>query len=69
MVGLEESYLEVVITISFNIAVQVGFQSPTYVGMESVGEVRVCAVLSANIARSIALELTATAGSANGICP
>lgn len=48
---------------------QVGFQFPTYVGMESVGEVRVCAVLSAvtAIVRSVAVELTATAGSANGI--
>lgn len=48
---------------------QVGFQSLTYVGMESVGEVRVCAVLSAAIVRSVAVELTAIAGSANGIRP
>lgn len=50
---------------------QVGFQFPTYVGMESVGEVRVCAVLSeiTAIVRSVAVELTATAESANGIHP
>ena len=46
--------------------VQVGFQSPSYVGMESVGRVTVCAVINADIDRSVQLELIAVAGSANG---
>lgn len=35
--------------------------------MESIGVMTVCAVLSAEIARSVEVELTAIHGSANGM--
>ena len=50
-------------------AVQVGFQSAIYVGMESFGVVTVCAVINNGIVldRSISVELsTVLSGSADG---
>ena len=46
--------------------VQVGFQSSSFVGMESLGRVTVCTVINADIDRPVEVELNAVPGSASG---
>ena len=51
---------------AFAADVQVGFQSSSYVGMESIGRVTVCVFINVDIDRSVEAELTAITGSASG---
>ena len=49
-------------------AIQIGFQSADYVGMESLGNLTVCTIISTNVFldREVLLEMRTINGSADG---
>ena len=48
------------------VAVQIGFENPSYVVSETAGSLMVCAILTGQLARDVVVTFFTTGGSATG---